>query len=222
MVDEPGRQRRATPCPSGGILTLGTEAGRRPGRRTARPIARLFVSDTGVGMTDEVKARIFEPFFTTKGPDKGTGLGLATVFGIVEQAGGRIERRSPRPGAGRRSASTCPGATAVLRRSTPTPLPPIAGAAARAAARPCCSSRTRTRSGSCARITLEGRGYAVTDAPTAEAALRLLTPDRHVDILVTDMTMPGIDGRELAGQVKVRGPGLGVVFVSGYLPDVGR
>ena len=102
--------------PDGGVLTLRTaviddgEAGEPPGR-----IAHLLVADTGVGMSEQVKRQIFEPFFTTKGPDKGTGLGLATVFGIVEQSGGRIGVVSS-PGLGTTFRISCPGAKVHRRR----------------------------------------------------------------------------------------------------------
>jgi two-component system, cell cycle sensor histidine kinase and response regulator CckA len=207
--------------PDGGVLTLGTEEGEGGDGEPGGRVARLFVWDTGMGMTDHVKAQIFEPFFTTKGPDKGTGLGLATVFGIVEQAGGRI-RVASSPGAGTKFLIAFPWCDGPSSSVNVTPLPiaiperPLN----RGASILLVEDEDAVRK--LARITLEGRGYAVTDAPDGESALRLLTPDRHVDILVTDMTMPGIDGRELAGQVQARRPGLGVVFVSGYVPDIGR
>jgi len=207
--------------PDGGVLMLGTEVGEGGEGEPSGRVARLLVSDTGVGMTEQVKAQIFEPFFTTKGPDKGTGLGLATVFGIVEQAGGRI-RVASSPGAGTKFRIAFPWCQGQPIPITATPLP-IAGPErplVRGASILLVEDEDAVRK--LARITLEGRGYAVTDAPDGESALRLLTPDRHVDILVTDMTMPGIDGRELAGQVQARRPGLGVVFVSGYVPDTGR
>jgi two-component system, cell cycle sensor histidine kinase and response regulator CckA len=207
--------------PDGGILTLGTEVGEGGDSEPCGRVARLTVSDTGVGMTDQVKAQIFEPFFTTKGPDKGTGLGLATVFGIVEQAGGRI-RVASAPGAGTKFRIAFPwfdGQPSPVN-ATPLPLAVPERPLARSASILLVEDEDAVRK--LARLTLEGRGYAVTDAPDGESALQLLTSDRHVDILVTDMTMPGIDGRELAGQVRARRPGLGVVFVSGYVPDTGR
>jgi two-component system cell cycle sensor histidine kinase/response regulator CckA len=208
--------------PEGGVLTLGTEIiengdeGELHGR-----VARLTVSDTGVGMSDQVKAQIFEPFFTTKGPDKGTGLGLATVFGIVEQAGGTIRVVSS-PGAGttfRISFPWCDGTPSNLK-ITPLPVAIPDRPATRGAFILLVEDEDAVRK--LARITLEGRGHTVSDAPDGETALEWLTPDRRIDVLVTDMTMPGIDGRELAGQLKALRPELGVVFVSGYVPDTGR
>jgi CheY-like chemotaxis protein len=184
------------------------------------PIARLTVTDTGIGMTDEVKARIFEPFFTTKGPDKGTGLGLATVYGIVEQSGGHIE------------VDTAPGKGTTFRVDLPWCF-----AAAPSTVITARETMFRTTPGGgksvllvededgvrkLARFALEGQGYTVAEAPDAESALELLKPDRTFDLLVTDLTMPGMDGRDLAGRVRATRPEVGVVFVSGYVPDGGR
>jgi two-component system cell cycle sensor histidine kinase/response regulator CckA len=210
--------------PDGGTLTIGTslvlDDGGKPDSSPTQ-YARLTVSDTGCGMSEQVKSRLFEPFFTTKGPDKGSGLGLATVFGIIEQAGGHIEVESE-PGAGatfRVDLPWCDG-PAVNPLATPPPsatLPPSA------------------RPGDCvllvededavrnlARIVLEGQGYRVTEAPDGETALRMIAPGRRFDVLVTDLTMPGIDGRELALQLRTVSPDLRVVFMSGYVPEEGH
>jgi two-component system cell cycle sensor histidine kinase/response regulator CckA len=208
--------------PDGGVLKLETEVAEIEESGAApRRVARLIVSDNGVGMTDQVKAQIFEPFFTTKGPDKGTGLGLATVFGIVEHAGGRIAVDSA-PGAGTAFRITFPWCDEppITLAVTPLPLtiperPPVRGTTVLLV-----EDEDAVRK--LARIALEGRGYVVTDAPDGETALRLITPERRFDVLITDMTMPGIDGRELASRVRSLRPGLGVVFVSGYVPDTGR
>jgi len=208
--------------PNGGVLSLTTEVGDDAGvGDSSCHVARLIVTDTGVGMTPQVKAQIFEPFFTTKGPDKGTGLGLATVFGIVEQSGGRIAVVSE-PGTGTTFRITLPWCEGAPRPINGTPLP-------------ICTPDRSPKNGASillvedeeavrklTRITLEGCGYTVTDAPDGESALRLIAEARRYDVLVTDMTMPGIDGRELAGRVRALRPDLGVVFVSGYVPDVAR
>lgn len=206
--------------PNGGVLTLATEVRKTGGTSEGDGrVASLLVSDTGVGMTDQVKQQIFEPFFTTKGPDKGTGLGLATVFGIVEQAGGRIGVTSAL-GAGTTFQITLPWCEGHSRPLEVTPLPvaipdrPIA----RGTAVLLVEDEDAVRK--LARITLEGSGYSVTDAPDGESALRLLAQDRRFSALVTDMTMPGIDGRELAERARSIRPELGVVFVSGYVPDL--
>jgi two-component system cell cycle sensor histidine kinase/response regulator CckA len=206
--------------PDGGVLTISTSVGEDHKNWHGR-VAMLTVSDTGTGMSDQVKAQIFEPFFTTKGPDKGTGLGLATVFGIVQQAGGKIDVDSA-PGIGTTfhiQLPWCEGTPNGLA-ITPMPLSIPDRPLSRGATVLLVEDEDAVRK--LARITLEGRGYTVVDAPDGETALSWLTPDRCIDVLVTDMTMPGIDGRELAGQVQGLRPGLGVVFVSGYVPDAAR
>lgn len=209
--------------PDGGTLTIGTDVLELSGDRTGSPtrhISRLWVSDTGVGMTNEVKGRIFEPFFTTKGPDKGSGLGLATVFGIVEQATGNLDVDTT-PGVGttfRIDLPWCEGPSTELVL-TPFPLR-------------CCDRRNQ-RAGTVllvedeesvrkfARLSLQGEGYSVIDAPEGDTALRMLDSIPNIDLLVTDLTMPGIDGRELAAQVRALQPDVGVVVMSGYIPDTG-
>ncbi len=206
--------------PGGGVLTLTTRTSSRmdPARPDVMHLAHLSVSDTGCGMSEAVKAKIFEPFFTTKGPEMGTGLGLATVHGIVYQSGGRIEVESAM------------GVGTTFHIEFPAVL-----AAPTASAEICISRRTlgesvgRGRSvllvededavRTLTRITLESQGYHVTEAADAETALSLLDPSRPLDLLVTDLTMPGMDGQELAATVRGDRPNLGVVFMSGYVPE---
>ena len=201
--------------PDGGTLTIGTAEVTGPGR-----LGRLAITDTGVGMTDEVKRHLFEPFFTTKDVGKGTGLGLATVDGIVEQAGGAIEVESA-PGAGSTFTVRFPWCDAAAKSSSIiSPVKLFAQAAGDSRSVLLVEDDERVRR--LVRFTLQGQGYAVTEAGGGEAALRLLTPDRKVDLLVTDLVMPGIDGRDLATRVRVLRPDVGVVFVSGYVPDLRR
>src|SRR4029079_11880321 len=146
----------------------------------------LTVSDTGAGMTDEVKARIFEPFFTTKGPGKGTGLGLATVFGIVRQSGGHIEVES-KVGIGTTFRIDFP-AVEVPREPgvTQTPRPaPSRGAETILLVED--EGRVRML----ALHALQSSGYAVLDAEDGEQALRVVrTFGVPIRLLVTDVVMP--------------------------------
>jgi two-component system cell cycle sensor histidine kinase/response regulator CckA len=197
--------------PGGGTLTISSAEVTGP-----RRYVRLTVSDTGCGMTDDVKRHLFEPFFTTKDVGKGTGLGLATVYGIVEQAGGTIEVESAL-NAGTTFTIRLPWCDTAAKSSTYLPALPAASRAGDRRSVLLVEDEDRLRK--LVRYTLEGQGYTVTDAAGGEAALRLLTPDRRVDVLVTDLVMPGIDGRELATRVRAVRPSAAVVFISGYVPD---
>lgn len=202
--------------PNGGTLTITTGVTADPKR-----LACLSVADTGVGMSEDLKARVFEPFFTTKGPDKGTGLGLATVYGIVQQSSGHISVESS-PGNGttfRIHLPECPAPnpSSGLIAPSETPLPVLPGRG-----RSVLLVEDEDGVRKFARCVLEGQGYQVTEAPDAETAMKLLSPHSEIDLLVTDLTMPGMDGRELAGRVREIWPRVAVVFVSGYVPDAGR
>lgn len=209
--------------PDGGTLTIGTESVQPGGDRTGLSgsrMARFWVSDTGVGMTEEVKSQIFEPFFTTKGPDKGSGLGLATVFGIVEQAGGQVVVDSTL-GQGstfRIDLPWCEGSPSALM-VTPVPVQLSEQRSPRKGSVLLVEDEESVRKFT--RLTLEKNGYSVTDAPDGDTALRILDGLPRVDLLVTDLTMPGIDGRELATQIRAMQPAVGVVVMSGYVPDTG-
>ncbi|MBX9582081.1 MAG: PAS domain-containing protein [Gemmataceae bacterium] len=196
--------------PGGGRLRLTTAR--------AGAVARLSVADTGTGMPDEVKARIFDPFFTTKGPDKGTGLGLAVVHGIVKQAGGAIAVEST-PGRGTTFHIDLPWsdrpavATATVPVSLTSRTPP--GGAGRSVLLVEDEDGIRTL----ARLTLTGRGYVVTEAADGAAALAALASGTAFDLVVTDLTMPGVGGREVAAKAAADRPGVKVVYMSGYVPD---
>jgi PAS domain S-box-containing protein len=201
--------------PHGGRLSIETRnvevADPPPGGRPGRYV-RVAVADTGVGMTDEVKARLFEPFFTTKGPGKGTGLGLATTYGIVQQSGGHIEVQS------------APGAGTTFRVFLPAVDGPLSGAGAAHGPAPGGSERVLLVEDQedvrrFALLALKAAGYEVLAAADGPAALALLDAHPALDILVTDVVMPRMSGRELAEAVRARHPKVKVLFVSGYTDD---
>ena len=192
--------------PQGGAVTIETANVVRDGAR----FVELRIADTGVGISDAERAQLFDPFFTTK--DGGTGLGLATVYGIVEQSGGRIEVDSA-PGHGATFRVLLPAADEQAEPPAPEP----------AAERP----RTGTETillvedelvvrHLVAEI-LEGGGYTVLQAGDGPSALELLR--RHgqtVDLLLTDVVMPGMSGPEVATSVLALRPGTRVLYISGY------
>jgi two-component system cell cycle sensor histidine kinase/response regulator CckA len=174
----------------------------------------LSIRDTGTGMTDETKARMFEPFYTTKESGKGTGLGLSMVFGIVQQSGGYITVDSvwgegtafnihlPRVEAAMAGEATDPAS--VSPRGTETILLVEDVEALREIVR---------------RVLVE-HGYAVLDAVDASAALlRAEKYRKPIHLLLTDVVLPGLSGRELASRLKVTRPEMKVLFTSGYTDD---
>jgi CheY-like chemotaxis protein len=208
--------------PRGGKLTLESHLAeldeaycRGHAEVAAGRYAQLAVSDTGSGMTAEVRERIFEPFFTTKAAGAGTGLGLSTAFGIVKQSAGHIEVESE------------VGLGSCFRIYLPqvdAPADVVATASA-----PAVALRGREtillvedEEGvrRIARIALESRGYRVLGAAEGRAALAVAEEHgAEIDLLVTDLVMPGMSGRELADALRVHRPGLRVLFMSGYVED---
>ena len=202
--------------PDGGTLTIKTgsadlsytEAPVRPGRYTM-----IEVTDTGVGMDEKTQARVFDPFFTTKERDKGTGLGLSTVYGIVDQSGGCIYVDS-KPARGTTFRIFLPEVDAPeyvsVREAAPEML---AGTETILVVEDSPSLRELFRH------SLRASGYTVLEAGTGDEALQIV--DTHpgpIHILVTDVIMPGMGGRELATRFKEKRPQSRVLYVSGY-PD---
>lgn len=171
----------------------------------------LEVEDDGVGMTDDVLERIFEPFFTTKGQGRGTGLGLATCYGIVTRAGGVIRARST-PGAGTTFQVLLPARPGAEGPLPARPEPP-ASAVGSGRVILMVEDDDAVRRVLCKM--LERQGYHVIAAANGPAALSNL-PDGPVHLLITDLVMPGMSGREVAEAVKARCPEAGVLFTSGY------
>ena len=175
----------------------------------------LSVSDTGAGMDRETQSRIFEPFFTTKEKGKGTGLGLSTVYGIVKQGGGYIFAQSE-PGCGTTFRIYLP------RVADPADSPRVDKHAQAAAG----GSETvllvedEESVRELVRETLKTRGYRVIEASDGIAAMRVSEEYQgNIEILITDVVMPGMSGRELAKRVAAARPNIRVLYLSGYTED---
>jgi CheY-like chemotaxis protein len=206
--------------PEGGCLEIVSERVELTGPRAALlgvecgAYAVLHVRDTGVGIDEETKSHVFEPFFTTKEPGKGTGLGLATAYGLVTQSGGAIQVESA-PGAGSTFSVYLPEFEESRRPdTTPDPTEAEAGLQTILLVEDEASVRRFAE-----RI-LTDSGYAVLLAVDAEEALRLTRDvERPIDLLLTDVVLPGMGGRELAERLRASNPELRVLFASGYPDD---
>ena len=172
----------------------------------------LAVSDTGTGMDAETQTHIFEPFFTTKEAGKGTGLGLATVYGVVKQSGGFIWVYSE-VGKGTSFKIYLPRVEQPEDKGALT----VAFAEAPRGTETILLAEDEQDVREVAREFLESGGYTVIEAVNGAEALRLATEhEATIDLLVTDMVMPGMTGRELAGRLQQQHSGIGAVYMSGY------
>jgi len=179
------------------------------------PYVGLTVSDTGSGMTPEVKARLFEPFFSTKPPDKGTGLGLSTVHGIVHQSGGDI-RVETEPGKGSSFHVFLPRLADAGDEAEPHPA--VASADHGTEVLLLVEDEESIREP--AAEILESRGYLV--LPARDGAEALAVARAHagaIDLMITDVVMPGMNGNQLAEKLRASRPGMRVLYISGYPED---
>ena len=209
--------------PEGGTLSVTTSSeivsrGEKGADENARVYAVLEVSDTGHGMTPEVRARIFEPFFTTKQLGKGTGLGLSTVLGIVERAGGRVEVQSePKHGATFRVLLPQVASPDAQLISSST-LPSTGGTETILLAEDESGIRAMTKT------YLESLGYRVLEAANgSEAIRRSFEYGGPIHLVLSDLLMPGIRGDSAVKEIRAHRPDVKAIFVSGFAdPDVAR
>jgi CheY-like chemotaxis protein len=191
--------------PNGGRLRIETANG-------SPESVRIRVADTGVGIAPDAMRWIFEPFFTTK--EQGTGLGLAMVYGIIQQSGGRIEARST-PGEGTTFDCYLPATSKALESEEPRPPVP----AGRHSATILLAEDEDAVRRLAARL-LESDGFHVLAAADAAEALTLAEAStRPVDLLLTDLSMPRMTGTELASALRERRPGVRIAYMSGYPRD---
>lgn len=202
--------------PDGGRITIETANLAVTDRDAPRDgCVRVCVLDTGVGMEAETRSRIFEPFFTTKPPGKGTGLGLSTVYGTIHQSGGTISVESEL-GGGTRVIVDLPRVEALAEADEA--CEPDGDAAGGRETLLFVEDEEPVRRST--RLMLEGWGYRVLEARNGEEALAFCESAVPIDLLVSDVVMPGMSGTELARRVAALRPEVrGVVYVSGYSSD---
>jgi CheY-like chemotaxis protein len=207
--------------PSGGTITVQTQKmivdeSHRRGPTFIRPgqYVLLSVGDTGMGMDKETQSRIFEPFFTTKEKGKGTGLGLSTVYGIVKQTGGYVVVQSEQ-GRGSTFQIYLPRVEGIAEKL----IAPVQHAA---------SGGTETvllvedeeSVRQLVRETLAAKGYRVIEAENGESGASVAARhDGKIDLVITDVVMPGMGGRELVKQLSQTRPEAKVLYLSGYTED---
>ena len=208
--------------PSGGMLSITTGTSKDDGKHREQEdenLAGLYVTidirDTGTGMTGEILSHIFEPFYTTKETGKGTGLGLSTAYGIIKQSGGSIHAESS-PGKGtwfRVQLPASPGrpAPAKIRGGEEKP---VAGSGTVLVVEDDANVRSLLEN------LLQRCGYTVMGAGSGSEALALLQGrSGEIDLLVADLVMPGMNGRELAEKLRSSQPEVKVLYISGYSPE---
>jgi len=208
--------------PDGGKLGVETanaelgagDVGNRPDAVPGRYVL-MTVTDTGPGMDETVRQQVFEPFFTTKGFGKGTGLGLATVYGIIRQSGGWIDVRS----------EVGVGTSFLVYLPRGDGQPPVerkpAGASTNKGGETILLVEDQDAVRSLTNAALKRHGYLVIEAPDAEEAIAAAA--RHpgrIHLLLTDVVLPGMNGKELSERLKALRPDLKVLFISGYTADV--
>jgi CheY-like chemotaxis protein len=205
--------------PNGGTLTIETanveldEHYAKVHVTTPGTYVSLIVTDTGTGMTPEVQARLFEPFFTTKEPGKGTGLGMATVYGIVRRSGGSADVYSE-VGKGTAIKVYFPQAAAaaiVADAPAPSARPPGPQTIVVVDDEPGIRELSKRL--------LQRHGHTVLLAADANEARHLFDTTPSIDILLTDVVMPGASGPELTKQLLEQRPALRVIYMSGYTEE---
>jgi CheY-like chemotaxis protein len=207
--------------PNGGKLTIQTQSMvideiHHRGQTFIRPgnYVMLSVSDTGMGMDKETQSRIFEPFFTTKEKGKGTGLGLSTVYGIIKQSGGYVMVQSEE---GR--GSTFHIYLPRVEGTTEKHVVPVAGTTV-GGTETVLLVEDEDSVRQLVRDTLEGRGYKVVEAEDGEAGLAAAAKhEGKIDLVITDVVMPGLGGRELVERLLKIRPETKVLYLSGYTED---
>ncbi len=206
--------------PTGGVLSIITDNRTVTGASATPPLAPgsyvlLAVSDTGRGLDAETRSHLFEPFFTTKAKGKGTGLGLATVYGIVKQSGGEISVDSE-PGKGARFEIYLPRTDKVAHRTKAAPASPKPRGGSETILLVEDDAGVRRL----AREMLARLGYRVLEAAGPSEALGIWESERSIDLLLTDIVMPQMSGHELADRLAESRPGLKILYVTGYSDDV--
>ena len=201
--------------PSGGVLTIATR------NLEGEPQILLEIRDTGHGMDERTRRHLFEPFFTTKKNSKNTGLGLAMVFGIVSHSGGNIDVQS-QPGEGTAVRIRLPRIETTAEEEAPAPAEQLHHGSGAVLV---VEDRHDVRSVTC--DMLEDLGYRAMGAANGAEALLIAKEQKDpIPFLLTDVMMPGINGREVAEQLRRTNPRMKVIFMSGYsdriLNDAGK